>query len=270
MQAQNSPAANAEAEEVMQALSDLTFEAEGEIVEETIVKDDAIELTSAIDDAVIDDDFLDDLDLHVKRQAAYDAQTATEMPDIEETRLANEAGTKIKVVNARTVTKTPRTASTTTRIEKDLSAIDAKLFQLSSAVEPSDAAAAEQNKVDVLATRPAQVKIAEKFDNLFTSLNSGRKPSTYVMQAFEALEAKGELTSADVVATFKAAGLGDGTAQSQAGQIMVLFNVVGIAKRDGQKLTALKDSMIADRIRALSAASTPTPTAAPVAEEAAE
>lgn len=272
MQVENSPAANAEAEAVMAALSDLAFEST-EVAQEEIIGDETV--VAVGDEAIIeelkieahDEEFLDDLDLHIKRQEAYESQTATEMPDIEATRLANEADAPIKVVKVRGASKTPRAASTTPRVKSDLASIDARVFQLSDLVT-YDATGLEENKATVIASRPTQVKIAEKFDNLFMALNANRKPSTYVMQAYQALAAKGEMTSVEIVAAFKAAGLGDGTAQSQAGQIMVLFAVTGIAKRDGQKLTLLAESTVAKRLTdllappAVTVAEAPAPTPA--------
>ena len=103
--------------------------------------------------------------------------------------------------------------------------------------------------LDGKALKPAQVKIAEKFENLFTALSVGKAPSTYVMIAFKLLDEKKTVTSADIVAAYKASGLGEGTARSQSGQIMHLFATVEIATRVGQTLTLNASSTIADRIR---------------------
>ncbi len=59
------------------------------------------------------------------------------------------------------------------------------------------------------------------------------------------------MTSADLIACYKAAGLGDGTARSQTGQIMALFAAVKIADRIGQTLTLRADSTLATKIRGL-------------------
>lgn len=267
MQTENTAAVNADIENVLAAMGDF----DASIVEEEIVGDDQImqELDAISDDPIVeetvevtgdaDEDFLDELNITIKRQESYEAQTAEEMPDIEETKIANASGVKVK--STRTVSKAPRVASTsaTPRVVRDLNSVEAEIFVLSKSAVYSSADDIVFNKVSVISRRPTQVKIAEKFDNLFTSLAGGRKPSTYVMQAFDMLDAKGEITSAEIVAGFKAAGLGDGTAQSQTGQIMVLFNVTGIAARVGQKLTLNADSRIAERIRDLKS---PAPTAA--------
>ena len=78
--------------------------------------------------------------------------------------------------------------------------------------------------------------------------------------AFDLLDAQKTLTSADIIAHYRAAGLGDGTARSQCGQIMVLFDLVEIAKREGNKLSMIADSLVAKRIRDLK--SVPTASAA--------
>lgn len=260
MATEHTPAMQAVTEELMAALSDFNIEETVESVEDLALAGEIIEEPVIEAAGEVDEDFLNDLDLTVKRQASYEAQTAEEMPDIEETKAENAAGIKVK--KARTVTKAPRVAaSATPRAPRDLASVPAEFFLLNLS-HSTDAAEVEQNKVDVMAKRPGQVKIAEKFDNLFVAISAGRKPSTYVMQAYSALVAAGELTSAQIVATFKAAGLGDGTAQSQTGQIMVLFDTVGIAKRSGQKLTLLPESYVASRLNALTATAAPTPTAA--------
>ena len=71
------------------------------------------------------------------------------------------------------------------------------------------------------------------------------------MIAFKLLDEKKSATSADIIAAYKASGLGEGTARSQSGQIMHLFHVVGIADRANQVLTLKEDSKIAERLRAV-------------------
>jgi len=58
------------------------------------------------------------------------------------------------------------------------------------------------------------------------------------------------ITSADIVAAYKASGLKEGTARSQSGQIMVLFDALGIAKRNGKSLTLDADSNAVTYLRA--------------------
>jgi hypothetical protein len=160
--------------------------------------------------------------------------------------------------------KKVRKASTkvagTPRATKDLSAIDAGVFVL------EDMAVAviglEANKLAVLAAVPKQKKVAEKFENVIRSLSVNKRPSVYVMACFDVLQASatGEATSSDLVGALKAAssrsgsGYSQGTAAAQTGQIMVLFDHLKIAKRDGQKLTLDRDAPMTKRLAALPAA----------------
>jgi hypothetical protein len=143
--------------------------------------------------------------------------------------------------------KAPKVAKP--KIERDLSAIADEFFQLD--------INGTADKPAVIALRPTQVKVAEKFDNLFSSLAAGRAPSVYTMACFKVLADKGEVTSSDLVAAMKAAAsrsggaYSDGTARSQVGQLMNLFGAVGIASRATNKLTFNKDSKIAERLLAL-------------------
>jgi hypothetical protein len=192
---------------------------------------------------ILDEDFLVDLDMTAKRNEAYASQEAVAMPDIADTK-AGVGTTKVK--KASTVSKSSG-AAPEPRVSRDLSAMKAEEFILDTDAVPADL---DANKAAVLARRPGQVKIAEKFDNLFVQLAAGRLPSVYVVGAFKLLDAKGEMTSAELVAHYKTVGLKDGTAHSQAGQIMVLFNAIGIATRAGQKLTLRPNSAIAAKLRA--------------------
>lgn len=105
-----------------------------------------------------------------------------------------------------------------------------------------------QAKADVLANPPKQVKIVEKWDNLFVSLHAGVKPSKFTVTGFHLLKVKGTMTTTDLVSVMRAEGLSEGTARSQTGQIMALFALVGIAHRAGQTLTLRTDSVIAHKL----------------------
>lgn len=119
----------------------------------------------------------------------------------------------------------------------------------------------ETNKTAVLAQRPTQKKIGDKFDNLFLSIAAGKKASVYTMACFGALIEKGTVTQADLVAALKATlstsgkhkgtGYHEGTARSQAGQIMALFAVTEIATRVKQTLTLNADSALVPKLKAL-------------------
>jgi hypothetical protein len=131
------------------------------------------------------------------------------------------------------------------KMERDLTALPASAFVL------TEGADEEADKTGLLAKRPSQKKIAEKFDATIAALHAGRKASVYVMDCFAVLKDKKTATSSDLVAALKTKGYSDGTARSQAGQIMVLFNLLGIATRTGQTLTLNEDSVFAQKLVAV-------------------
>lgn len=104
------------------------------------------------------------------------------------------------------------------------------------------------NKQEVIAAKPEQKKIGEKFVNLFVSLNAGKQPSVYITQAFKMLEEKKTFTGAELTAMLKVS-YDQGTAQSQSGQIMTLFAAVKIATRNKNSLTLNDNSVVAERLR---------------------
>lgn len=128
----------------------------------------------------------------------------------------------------------------------DLNALPNDVFQLRDGDAIDDTA-----KAVTLSKRPAQVKVAEKFDNLFQSIAANKLPSRYVVTAINLLSKNGSMTSADLNAAFIGEGLGKGTASSQTGQIVALFSAVGIANRSGQSLTACQDSAVAKKLKAI-------------------
>ncbi|OWZ90427.1 hypothetical protein B9J07_27970 [Sinorhizobium sp. LM21] len=230
-------------------LADFDLEATNE--EDVILDDEGVEDPGL--EAVVNDeqptelaaDELADLDLAIAKNEAYAEQTSAA---IDTTELPAPTAAKTKGARA------PRAASASTgaaRTPRDISKVADEFFVLSgdpAAMSTDDLAAA---RAATMALKPNQVKIAEKFENLFTALSAGKAPSTYVMIAFGVLESKGSMTSSDVVGAYKASGLGEGTARSQSGQIMNLFATVGIATRSGQTLTLRSDSKLAERLRSL-------------------
>jgi hypothetical protein len=218
-------AQNLTSDNMDELLSDLELDMSAEIVEEEAVIED-----------VADESELAAVEALTEKEEAVASQTS----EIEADSTAATAPTK----PARQP-KTPKQP----KIERDLSAIADEFFQLD--------INGTADKAAVIALRPAQKKIAEKFDNLFASLSAGRKPSVYTMACFSVLVEKGEVTSSDLVAAMKATAArsggaySDGTARSQVGQLMNLFGAVGVATRVGNKLTFNKDSKIAERLLAL-------------------
>jgi hypothetical protein len=107
--------------------------------------------------------------------------------------------------------------------------------------------------VAVLGLRPTAKKIAEKFDNLFLSISAGRKPSTYVMDCFAAIDAAGSMSGPDLVKALQAHDYTIGTARSQSQQVMSLFTTLKVCTKSEGKLTINGDSVIAAALRTLSA-----------------
>jgi hypothetical protein len=153
--------------------------------------------------------------------------------------------------------RTPKVAKPAkAKVERDLSALPLATFGLTVGSLVSEA-----DRDAVIGLRPKQKKIGEKFDNLFQSIAAGKKPSVYTMACFSVLYAKETVTSAELVAALqlatastgksKGAAYNIGTARSQAGQMMELFDVVGIATRTKQTIVFNKDSALAAKLLAL-------------------
>jgi hypothetical protein len=205
---------------------------------------------------VLEDDEMRELELHLERQEAYQEQTAAAVVTVEK----QPAGAA-KV-------KTPRSGSargsSVPRAARDLNTVAEEFFVLSGDAKGMDASQLTAAKTATIARKPSQVKIAEKFDNLFTAVASGKLPSVYTMIGFRLLDANKKITSGDLIAALKTelANCGEGTARSQCGQLMNLFAAVGIADRSGNTLELRSDSLLAERIRELEKPAASVPAAA--------
>lgn len=217
------------------ALDDFNLEEVIEAGGETDAGEEIVEET--VETTVISEAEMGDLESTIERTEAYASQESTPIADP-----AAAPATPAKAA------KTPRAASAP-RAPRDLNTIDDPFFVLEGSL--SALTVSPTAKAETIALRPAQVKIAEKFDNLFSAIAVGAAPSTYVMAAFKLLDEKKTVTSADLIGAYKASGLGEGTARSQTGQIMALFAAVKIASRGGQALTLNANSTIAERLRAI-------------------
>lgn len=230
-------------------LDDLPLDAsQAEVIEEPIEEvEEVVEEVAA----ELDDDVLRDLEIGMERAEAYGRQESTvETADAEAVAKAKKEAPAKK---ART-----SAAASTPRVPRDISTVADEFFVLS-----GDPAAMSQDELldaraATMALKPTQKKIAEKFENLFTAISVGKQPSRYVSIAFELLDQNSTITSTDLVACYKTAGsksptegYDEGTARSQTGQIMALFDAVGIAKRSGSSLTINPDSLIAQRLRGI-------------------
>ncbi|MGV1754759.1 hypothetical protein [Agrobacterium sp. CG674] len=200
---------------------------------------------------IADEDTLADLDLKLEMQEGYQDQATT--GSLED--LTNTAPAAVKPTKAAKAPKAPKApkAAGVTRTPRDINAVTPEFFVTSGDVSVMSEEELADAKTHTMSLKPTQVKVAEKFENLFTALSVNKAPSKFTMIAFDALQ-KGTLTSTELVGAYKASGLGEGTARSQAGQMMNLFAAVRIADRSGQTLALRDDSLIAQRIRNLPAA----------------
>ncbi len=205
---------------------------------EEIVEDEASALLDELEISESPDDTeLRALEVDLTKAEVYEAATS-------EVDIGGEGEAKAeKPAKKARALKEPKVAAP--KMERDLSALPAGAFAMQPGAIP------EEEKTFLLSKRPSQKKIAEKFDNTIALLHAGRTPSVYVMKCFQHLHANKTVTSADMVAALKAAGYTDGTARSQAGQIMLLFALLGIATRAGQTLTLIEESIFAEKIAAL-------------------
>jgi hypothetical protein len=217
-----------------------------EVVEDETVPE-TLEVT-ADNNSVIDDDMIADLELDAERKEAYAAQDAgVPLETTEKVEPTAKPGRKPKVPSG------TATAKSSGRIPRDLNTVAPEFFVLNG--DPATLSDEEKDKAkaDTLALRDGitQVKVIEKFENLITALSVGKEPSTYTKIAFDLLDGKKAVASADIIGAYKASGLKEGTARSQTGQMMTLFAAVGIATRTGQKLELREDSRLAERLRSL-------------------
>ncbi|WLR90910.1 hypothetical protein [Shinella zoogloeoides] len=222
-----------------------------EAVDEAVA---GVDTSAVVDDTLtdlaLDDEELRKLEASIERSEAYEEQESTIQAD---TQVPQAAATTQTVVKP---SKTPR--ASTPRVARDLKSLDAKHFVLEVDGLLQDAAGLEATKTATLGLIPSQKKVAEKFENLFASIAAGKAPSTFVVIAFNLLDKTGSISSADLVAAYKTVGAksdtegyNEGTARSQAGQIMNLFDAVKIATRTKQALVLNKDSNLAASLRAI-------------------
>lgn len=189
----------------------------------------------------VEDDILEDLEIpaEIERKLELEDTKREIYAAVEPTTTTVEAVEKKSGAAPKTKTVSSFAKKTRTSVDN----LDAKHFVLL----PGDEVDVEATKARVLAARPRQKKVGEKFDNLLTAVADGRKPSTYVVEAFGVLRDRGAVTSSDLVTVFRS-HWGEGTSRSQVGQIMHLFDNLNIAKRIGSTLTLRADSVLAEKL----------------------
>jgi hypothetical protein len=232
---------NTDMETVESLLADLDLE---EIVTE------AAPVEEAIEEIVADDPTEDEaaaLDTQIAKSEAYEEQSAT-AASAAPVNLAPDPS-PAKAAKTPKAPKAPKAPAA----PRDLSSLPDGAFVLTLA-PPADLVA---NRAAVMAKRPSQKKIADKFDNLLLAVAAGKAPSEYTVHCFKALAAAGTVTQGDLVSTLTAttsnrgSGYTIGTARSQAGQFMVLADALGIATRTKNTLVLNPDSSLAQALAAL-------------------
>jgi len=227
-------------------MTDTTTKHEIETVEGALA-----DLKLGDEDAVIEELSADEsaaLDLSITKSELYSKAGADVKIAADIAAPAGDVAVTKKERKARTP-KAPKAAKAV--VVRDLNILPASLFQISKDSTITDAEA----KIAMIAARPKQKKIAEKFDNVFAALNVGKAPSRYVVDLFRLLDTKKSVTSTELVnammgsASGRGSAYGEGTARSQTGQIMELFNVLGIADRTKNSLVLRADSVIATHLR---------------------
>jgi hypothetical protein len=230
----------------VQAVSE---ELPADVIEEPETEETPVELAAA-EDTVLDDETADAIEAEMELQEAREELYASQEADETDLDAQPEPAAPAKAARAPKASK-PRAA----RISID--SLPADAFVLTAEI-PDDL---EANKAAVIRACPAQKKVQEKFENLLVSIHQGKAPSTYIMDCFRALEAKGgQITSLDLVAALKGTSLkngsktySEGTARSQVGQIMALFPALKIASRSGNQLTLNPDSLLVEALRGFDA-----------------
>jgi hypothetical protein len=241
---------SANIEQIEDLLSDLDLdiEASGESNEiEEIVDDGDTEVSAMSDEAIEENVDLDDLEMAIER----DGFNASQESEITSSANASETLKKAKANKPAAGEKKVREKKEATpRAPRDMNSLDPVNFVLEGDATTMSSDDLETNKVAVMGAVPTQKKIAEKYENLFLALSQGKQPSVYVTQAFKLLDEKKTVTSADIVGMFKGV-YKQGTAQSQAGQILTLFDAVKIATRQRNTLVMNDNSVVADKLRTI-------------------
>lgn len=187
-------------------------------------------------------------------EAALEALTmrddAIDGVEVSTTGVSEEAPAAEPVTEKKARTPKDSSAPKKERAPRDLNSLDDAVFAL---VEGEAA-----DKAHVLSLVPKQKKVIEKFENLFQAIAAGKQPSVYTMSCFNVVADKGTCTQSDLVAALMSTSLkkggktyNEGTARSQAGQMMALFGIVGIASREKNTLTFNPKSAIAAKLKAL-------------------
>lgn len=210
----------------------------GEIIEshEPVAEADAGEIIELTDDEEAI------LTAEIAKQEAYESAEPDEVGDIATLEPAvSPAPAEIKIAKT---PRTPRAAKTGGTRVRNLDDVAPEHFVLTT----DYAGDLDANKKLVISTRPSQIKVADKFDNIFLSLANKTLPSAFVTIQFKFLAEHESTTTKELVALLQTSGYKEGTARAQVGQITTLFPILGIASRTGSTLRLKEDSQIAETL----------------------
>lgn len=219
----------------------------GEVVEEVIEKTVEDHSTPGGEIIELTDDEEAILTAEIAKQEVYENTAADESGDIATLEPAAPSPTP----STPRVPKVSRATKTSGARVRSLDDVAAEHFVLSN----DFAGDLDANKKLVISARPSQIKVADKFDNVFLSLANKTLPSAFVTLQFKFLAEKETATTKELVALLQAAGYKEGTARAQVGQITTLFPILGIATRSGSTLHLRENSQIAETLADLIAAS---------------
>lgn len=89
----------------------------------------------------------------------------------------------------------------------------------------------------------AAKKVKEKAANAVAAIDNGKKLSRFTSLAVKSLVDKGTVTSADLIQTYRDAGLGDGTARAQGQQMTALFRMFDLVEQDGKNFKLANEEL---------------------------
>lgn len=236
-------AAIADIDKVLADFDVADFSVEGDIEEIETIE----EIEPVLEAEPVEIQELDQLDAELTKTAVYEESVST-TDTIDDLEAVPEAVVeKPKKERKARAPKAPKAPP----MERDLTALPPEAFVLNLG-DP----ATQAHKDGMLAVRSGITikKVAEKFDQTIAALAAGRKPSTYVIDAFAALDKEKSQSYAQLIQNFLDMGYLKGTATAQVGQIMQLFPVLGIADKEGATLKLRSGSAFAEKLRTLTAA----------------
>lgn len=208
---------------------------------------DELEANEVQVDSILEDDDLEDLESTIEvqsaKQEAYAKQQVSTTPDVSVISTKKEEE-KPKVKGA--AKPRMRTASM-----NPADIVRAKIPNYKDIVVLSledagldDTERHEKTEAVVDSLNSLAKKVGEKAVNLLQAVAGQGSPSVYTQIALDILKKEGECTLTDIKNAYLAHPYSLGTASAQSSQMMQLFPALGIANRQGSKLSLRPDSAL--------------------------